>query len=176
MRLKILCILASMFFLLFQKSFAAEQQERFSTYERQQEKIHELSHEFEKLFKDGLIQEYGQLVGDIIIEVYEHHGLHNISESKLREKIVKNSKDIDYKLKNNVRDGSEMILIRVNIIASAKLKDLNGLLKWTNIAINNYSLCQNLSWTRTEEDWKWILDNPEKYILFANAMDSFRGN
>ncbi len=131
-----------------------------------------IQRELRTAFQRGLYLQYGEIMGKVLGDVIEYHERVKLDIPKLKELLDNESAAVVAAIVANRVDGPLMMMIRSQMIGSAILGDKAAVIRWTNEGLHRAQRVGG-PWLNTEPQWKWVIENTERYILYARQLKYF---
>ena len=131
-----------------------------------------IQRELRTAFEAGLKQQYGEVMGDLMSDVVEYRERVRFDLTKLREVLDNDASTTVAAIVANRTDGPLMLMIRGLMIGSALLGDREAVTRWANEGMHRARRVGG-PWTATESQWKWVVENTERYILYSRQVKFF---
>jgi hypothetical protein len=123
-------------------------------------------------FEKGLRQHFGDFVGGMLMDVVNYRERLKLDAPRLREMVENDAAAVVGAIVANRADGALMLMIRSQMIGSALLDDRDAVIRWATEGLGR-SRRVGGQWTDTERQWKWILEDPTRYIMHARQLKYF---
>jgi hypothetical protein len=134
--------------------------------------LENMQREFRMAFEKGLRQHFGDFLGGMLLDVVNYRERLKLDPLRLREMVENDAAAVVGAIVSNRTDGALMLMIRSQMIGSALLGDRDAVVRWATEGLGR-SRRVGGPWTDTEQQWKWILEDPARYITHARQLKYF---
>ena len=135
----------------------------------------EIQIRFRKALELGLKAEFDDVVAEILGDVigyFPNTGLDHTALAKMRNA---NAVTIQASVSSSNVNGGTLLKVRSNAIASALLRDIEGVKQWGSIGLEWCLKVDGGGWSETTPEWSWMLNNPEEYSHLVIELKRFLG-
>ena len=134
--------------------------------------IKEIQKELKTALENGLRQQFGDLMGGILMDVVNYRERVEINSQRLRELVENDAVAVVGAIVANRADGALMLMIRSQMIGSALLSDRDAVVRWATDGLNR---CRRVAgpWSDTERQWQWVLEDPNRYMIYSRQLKYF---
>jgi hypothetical protein len=141
----------------------------------------DIQRELRSAFEGGLRRQYGDLLGKMLADVaaYRDRALvvayrdrPKLTMEWLRQAVDNDAAALVSAIIANRMDASMMMMIREQMIGNALLNDRDAVVRWATEGLNR---CKRVGgpWAETEAQWKLVLDDPARYMLYSRQVKYF---
>jgi|GEM_PF-1711383 len=134
--------------------------------------VTEMQRELRIALEKGLHQHFGDLVGGMLGDVLSYRERTKLDLQRLRELVENDAAAVVGAIVANRVDGALMVMIRSQMIGSALLGDRDAVVRWATEGMNRSRRVAG-PWTDTERQWQWVMEDPNRYIMYARQLKYF---
>lgn len=131
-----------------------------------------IQREFQSALEAGLRQQYGSAMGAVLAEVANYHGRTKLDPKRIREVVDNDAGAVVSAIVANRVDAPLMMMIRSQMIGSALLEDREAVVRWATEGLHRSKRVGG-PWAETDAEWKWVLEDPTRFILYARQLKLF---
>lgn len=131
-----------------------------------------IQREMRKALEMGLRQQYGEMMGKMLSDVIDYHERVKVDFAKLRSMMDNENSAVVAAIVANRVDAPLMLMLRSQMIGAALLGDKEAVVRWATEGSHRARRVGG-PWASTEPEWKWILENVDRYILYARQLKYF---
>ncbi len=128
---------------------------------------------FRKAFEAGLKAEFGDLVGEVLSDAVGFFPSVGLKPEALRTMVQEDTTTIAPSINAGTVDGGTLLKIRSNMLASAILKDAQGIRHWSGVGREWCQKVDGGGWKGTAAEWEWVSDNADEYSKLVSALKQF---
>ncbi len=136
----------------------------------------EVQRKLQQAFESGLKAEFGSVVGEILGDVIGYFPSTGLEAAALANMRNVDGTEIEAAIASRNVDGGTLLLIRSNTTASALLGEVVEIQRWAALGLEQCQTVQSGGWPGTEPEWRWILENAEKYSSLVVELKKFLGH
>lgn len=131
-----------------------------------------IQREFKAAVEAGLRQQYGNIMGAVLAEVGAYYEHTKLDPKRIRDIVDNDAGAVVSAIVANRVDAPLMLMIRSQMIGSALLEDREAVVRWATEGLHRSKRVGG-PWTETESEWKWVLEDPARFILYARQLKLF---
>ena len=132
----------------------------------------DLLKELDIAFQESLRRKFGEVIGGLLGDVATYYHQTTLEPAQLREILDTDVGAAVNAIVANKGDGSTMRLIRDQMVGSALIMDKDGVTRWATEGLNRCERAGGL-WKASPPQWRWVLEDPDRYILYARQVKRF---
>jgi len=120
----------------------------------------------------GLVRQFGEMVGKMLMDVVAYREHLKLNAEWLRKALDNDATALVAAIIGNRMDAALMLMIRDQMIGCALLNDRDGVVRWATEGLNRYKRVSG-PWAETEAQWKYVLEDPSRYMLYSRQVKFF---
>lgn len=125
--------------------------------------------EIQEAFITGLCQKFGPVMGAMLAEVIPFYAGVELDSEMLKKVRDDDAAAVLSGILSGTANGATMRGIRGQLIASALMADRDSVVRWATEGQNRCTRTGE-EWAATLPQWQWVLDNPDRFIVYARHL------